>query len=191
MKNIFFSALLVALGAFLWWAFSPLLFDKEVNDQLDPTLEARLEAQRQFDQNRQPQPSSNEDESTAQVETASEIDASVQTSAPVDLPQTFVEGPFPIMDTPSHPASGVVEVIYSPEERLLRYKNYNGTNGPDLKIYLATDLDAKQFVNLGDAKGNKGDIIYGIPLDVDLDDYKYVLTWCEAFGVLFDYAEIK
>ena len=37
----------------------------------------------------------------------------------------------------------------------------------------------------------KGDIIYGLPMDVDLDDYKYVLTWCEAFGVLFDYAEIK
>jgi len=48
MKNLLLAVLLMAAGAFLWWAFSPLLFDKEVNDELDPELQARLEAQKRY-----------------------------------------------------------------------------------------------------------------------------------------------
>lgn len=170
----------MAAGAFLWWAFSPLLFDKEVNDELDPELQARLEAQKQVDANRAQ--SSVGDEQSEVVKTGTETE---------DNGGIAAIGPFPITGTTGHPASGEVEVIQSPEELLIRYKNYDGTNGPDLYVYLSKDLEAKDFIDLGPAKGNKGNIIYGAPLDADLSEYKYVLTWCKAFNVLFDYAMIN
>ena len=67
----------------------------------------------------------------------------------------------------------------------MRYENYAGTNGPDLRVCLADDLNATNFVDLGRAKGNKGNINYSIPDEVDVADYKYVLTWCRAFSALF------
>lgn len=183
MKKVLFAVLLMALGAFLWWAFSPLLFDKEVNEELDPELQARLEAQRQVDENRAKSGASNE---------PSETDESLNTETTVDSESGIATtGPFPITGTSGHPASGEVEVIQSAEELLIRYKNYDGTNGPDLHVYLSKDLEAEDFIDLGLAKGNKGNIIYGAPLDVDLSEYKYILTWCKAFDVLFDYALIN
>lgn len=183
MKRILAAIILMALGAFLWWAFSPLLFDKEIKDELDPELAARLEAQRQVDENRaksQLSGKQNDDDTAMTVEPKFDAETGVTTA-----------GPFPIAGTLAHPASGMVEVIQSPEENLIYFKNYSGTNGPELYVYLSKDKDAKEFISLGEAKGNKGDIIYGVPLDVDISEYKYVLTWCKAFGVLFDYAQIN
>jgi hypothetical protein len=184
MKRLLIYAILLVLGGFLWWAFSPLLFDKEVQDELDPTLKARLETQKQVDQNRE----GNVDNINLSKtdEPTDEEGVSVVDETPV-----FSDGPFPITGTPGHPAKGEVSVIRSPEETLIRYQNYDGTNGPDLYVYLSKDLEAKEFIDLGEAKGNKGNIIYGVPLDVNLDEYPYVLTWCKAFGVLFDYARIN
>ena len=82
-------------------------------------------------------------------------------------------------------------MVESPEERVLYFQDYDGTNGPDLHVYLSKDLEATDIIDLGTAKGNKGDIVYGMPLDVDLTEYPYVLTWCKAFNVLFDYAKIN
>lgn len=183
MKKALLAVLLMAIGAFLWWAFSPLLFDKEVDDKLDPELQARLEAQRQVDENRAKSAANNK---------PSEANEGPDTETTVDSESGIATtGPFPITGTSGHPASGEVEVIQSAEELLIRYKNYDGTNGPDLYVYLSKDLEAKDFIDLGLAKGNKGNIIYGAPLDVDLAEYKYILTWCKSFGVLFDYAVIN
>lgn len=177
VKTIVGSIILVGVGAFLWWLISPMFIDEVREDSLPPEVEQALA----------PTSSRTADEDTASNTTSSPT----ETSSTNDAPSTFIDGPFPIFGTPSHPASGEVEVIYSPEETLVRYKNYDGTNGPDLKVYLATDLEATEFLSLGDARGNKGTLIYGVPLDVDLDDYRYILTWCEAFNELFDYAEIQ
>jgi hypothetical protein len=121
-----------------------------------------------------------------------EIEALLEDNATnTDAETTLVSGPFPIVDTPTHPATGVIRVIERPEQRLVRFENYDGTNGPDLRVYLATDLEATEFIDLGRAKGNQGNINYEIPSDVNIADYQYVMTWCRAFGVLFDYAEIQ
>ena len=77
-----------------------------------------------------------------------------------------------------------------PDETIVRYENYRGTNGPDLRIYLANDLKATDFVEISKTKGNMGNINYSVPDGVNIDDYKYVLTWCKPFRTLFDYAEL-
>lgn len=190
MKQTLIIIAALLLGGFTYWALSPLFIDKEVQDTLDPILEARLEAQRKVDAARSQQTPTDK---TTTTETASE--ETQRTPEPlVTVEESFgikTHGPFPIVDTPGHPATGVVEIIESPEEKLVYYKDYDGTNGPDLKVYLSKDLEASEIFDLGDARGNQGNLIYGVPLNVDFSEYNYVLTWCEAFGVLFDYAEIN
>ena len=105
-------------------------------------------------------------------------------------PVPTVSAKLPITGTGGHSATGDIRVIRTPEETMVRYENYNGTNGPDLRVYLATDLEATDFVDLGKAKGNMGNINYSVPNKVNVSDYNYVLTWCRAFGVLFDYAQL-
>ncbi len=74
---------------------------------------------------------------------------------------------------------------------VLRLENFESTNGPDLFVYLATDDNASEFVNLGELKASKGNQNYEIPEDTDLSKYSKVLIWCKAFGVLFGSAELS
>lgn len=97
----------------------------------------------------------------------------------------------PIMGTSGHPASGTARVVHGDDASYLRYENFKTINGPDLYVYLATDLDAKDFVNLGELKATEGNVNYEIPVGVDLNKYHYALVWCEQFGVLFNYADIS
>jgi len=97
----------------------------------------------------------------------------------------------PIVGTTGHPASGTARIIEIDGKSYVRYENFKTINGPDLYIYLAKDLDAKEYVNLGRLRATEGNVNYEIPTDVNLQDYKYVMVWCKAFGVLFNYADIS
>lgn len=46
-------------------------------------------------------------------------------------------------------------------------------------------------MSLGKLRGTEGNINYIIPDEVDISEYKYVMTWCKQFGVLFNYADIS
>lgn len=98
--------------------------------------------------------------------------------------------PVQVAGTAGHPASGTVRFVEAEGQRYVRYENYKTINGPDIYVYLAKDLDAKEFVNLGRVRATEGNINYEIPAGVDVGDYPYVLTWCEAFGVLFNSARL-
>jgi hypothetical protein len=60
-----------------------------------------------------------------------------------------------------------------------------------LYVYLASDLEATSFVSLGRIRGTEGNVTYEVPEGTDLSEYPYVLTWCRAFGVLFNHADIS
>ncbi|MHA7647997.1 DM13 domain-containing protein [Nitrosopumilus sp. S4] len=74
---------------------------------------------------------------------------------------------------------------------VLRLENFESTNGPDLYVYLSTDENASEFVNLGELKANRGSQNYNIPDGTDLSKYSNVLIWCKTFGVLFGSAELS
>ena len=97
----------------------------------------------------------------------------------------------PITGTAGHPASGTVRVIDANSKTYIRYENFKTINGPDLYVYIAKDLEAKEYANLGTLRATEGNVNYEIPADVNLQDYKYVMVWCKAFGVLFNYADIS
>ena len=90
-----------------------------------------------------------------------------------------------------HETSGTVKVVLDGSTKKLVIENFQTESGPDLKIYLSTDINATSFVNLGDLKSTNGNLVYGIANSTDLDTYKYALIWCEQFAVRFGSAELK
>lgn len=78
-------------------------------------------------------------------------------------------------------------------ERVLRFTDFETSNGPDVRVYLVAAPDAGDnetvtkagFIELGPMKGNRGDQNYEIPATVDLSRYQTVTIWCKRFGVNF------
>ena len=98
---------------------------------------------------------------------------------------------FPVIGTKGHPASGDVRVLETASGQVVRYENFSTINGPSLHVYLTNDLEANDFIDLGEAKGTKGNINYPVPKTVNASEYRYVMYWCVPFRVLFNYAEIN
>jgi hypothetical protein len=110
-----------------------------------------------------------------------------------DKPAAMVSESVPatVVGTTGHPASGTARIITADGKRYVRYEDFKTINGPDIYVYLAKDLEAKEFVNLGRVRATEGNINYEIPDEVDVKEYPYVLTWCQAFGVLFNSAKVQ
>ncbi len=94
----------------------------------------------------------------------------------------------------AHDAQGYAMVHQLADgKRILRFTEFETSNGPELHVYLVAAKDAgdsdtvKQagFLDLGALKGNKGDQNYELASNVDLSKYQSVSVWCKRFGVNF------
>lgn len=162
-KYILFALAGLVIAGFGYYALSPLLRNVRLDEALPMNFMEKKEA-------------------GAEAEPAAREE---------DEREPFIGERFPIKDTPLHPAEGYVRIIEAEGKTYVRYEEYKTINGPDLFVYLAKDLDAKEFVNLGELKATEGNINYEVPEDVNIEEYPYVLTWCKAFGVLFNSAKIN
>ncbi len=99
----------------------------------------------------------------------------------------------------SHAGKGTVTLFNDPSgQRLLRFTDFEVTNGPDLKVYVvdkadvasAEDVTGNTFRSLGALKGNIGDQNYALPKDLEFTP-RSVVIWCEQFGVLFSAATLN
>ena len=102
--------------------------------------------------------------------------------------------------TVAHKSTGKASIYRLPDgRRVLRFSEFETSNGPDVQVYLgiagdATDSDTVTkagFYSLGPIKGNIGDQNYDIPSEVDLSRYKSVTIWCRRFGVNFGTAPLS
>ena len=143
-----------------WYLLFPLFVDKEVNEEFP----LELNQEQILDENQD-----SEESSTQAAMSVLEADFSGADSF--------------------HRVSGDALVLESGDQKFLRFENFESTNGPDLKVYLSDDLRASDFISLGELKGNIGNQNYELPSDVDLEQYPYVLIWCERFSVLFGSAK--
>ncbi len=91
----------------------------------------------------------------------------------------------------AHDVLGKALLIEASGKKYLRFENFETINGPDVRIYLATDLSDRDFVDLGHIKATKGNVNYEVPAGTDTAKYNKVLVWCKAFSVLFSYAELR
>lgn len=96
-----------------------------------------------------------------------------------------------------HRGRGRAEVIDTGAGVLVRFSDFEVTNGPDLYVWLvadggidaSADVTASEWLDLGLLKGNIGDQNYALPAGTDPSAYRTVVIWCKQFGVLFAAAE--
>ena len=183
-KNLTILGLLLGAAA-LWYFVSPLFNTIEVDDEVPMTIEPAL------------MPSGTETLSPtdqAELATAMKASAEMETTAmtePMPTTKPVVSQLSQVMGTIGHPAEGTVRVIETADGPVIRYENFKTINGPQLHLYLAKDLAATEYIDLGPIRGTEGNINYTVPEGVDLTEYRYVMYWCVPFGVLFNYADLS
>lgn len=123
------------------------------------------------------------------VNEAAPVAAAQTATAPTAAPKPL-EGSFQSFE---HPTRGRAVVVDTGGNRVLRFENFETSNGPDLVVWLSTAYPrslhdqavAKDFVDLGKLKGNIGNQNYEIPAGTDLSKYSSVVVWCRRFNVAF------
>jgi hypothetical protein len=90
-----------------------------------------------------------------------------------------------------HSVTGAVKVIEdAAKKQFLVIEDLKSDAGPDIRVYLATDKTAGDFVEIS-SKVVNGNSKIELPATVDLTKRKYVLIWCKQFSVLFGNALLK
>ncbi|MDL5050257.1 DM13 domain-containing protein [Oscillatoria amoena NRMC-F 0135] len=90
-----------------------------------------------------------------------------------------------------HTVSGMAITYDENGKKVLLLDPFTSQNGPDLRVYLSKDANAGFFINLGRLKSTTGAQSYEIPGNPNLDEYPFVLIWCQQFSVGFGEAEIN
>ncbi len=129
------------------------------------------------------------------------VNAKVNEAMPAgfaNVSQTVLSsGPF---HSVAHESKGTASIYQLTDgKRILRFTNFETSNGPDVHVYLVAANDASDnetvkkagFLELGSLKGNIGDQNYEIPADVDLAKYRAVTIWCKRFSVNFGTAPLS
>lgn len=89
----------------------------------------------------------------------------------------LLDGPFAVQNARGEDTNATVEIVRSPEETLLQFKNFTSAHSPNSDIYFSNDLKASSYISLGFARLNEDVLVYGIPLDADLSKYSYILIY--------------
>ena len=100
----------------------------------------------------------------------------------------IVEATKGVFVSDAHPTMGAVTVNQAVTN--LSLTNFKTDAGPKLLLYLSSEVDSKEYVDLGELKGLEGDYNYTIPAGTDIEKYKYVVVWCIDFSVSFGHAEL-
>jgi electron transfer DM13 len=113
-------------------------------------------------------------------------------------PIALGSGQFGMIDA-IHRGEGTATLFRLPDGgRVLRFEDFNVTNGPDLFVYLSghpAPRDSRQLHDGGAfevarLKGNVGNQNYELPPDLDLAQFKSVVIYCRRFSVVFSTAEL-
>ncbi|GIK62342.1 MAG: hypothetical protein BroJett018_01360 [Chloroflexota bacterium] len=175
--------LAIPVSALAWWLGSPLFLKDEVNEELPENLIIITSATADSEAVLTSDASEND---TPETETTTEQVTAVEVK----------RGSFRDGDS-FHQGSGDA-IIYqlSTGEHLLRFENFEVTNGPDLHVYLVPranqdSVNINGYIDLGALKGNIGSQNYTIPAEVKIPTEASVIIWCEPFAVLFSVASLQ
>lgn len=205
------AILIVGIGLpAAWWLASPLFIDEQVNEAFpfEAPSQSELAAM-----------SITEKEGVVATVVAAAADAEMMDAMPdeqkkqmeevvmavsAEMPDTTMQEEMPeastewtvvaqgqFMDADSfHQGSGTATIYQQGEQRVLRFEDFESTNGPDLHVLLVenTSGDMGAYIDLGSLKGNVGSQNYEIPADVDLTQYSGVMIYCMPFHVVFSTA---
>ncbi len=123
----------------------------------------------------------------------------VQASTTPDIAETIViapdgsqlDGPFPVYDADDTETTASVRFVRSPEENLIQFEDFDGSHSFASHVYLADDMRATHYLNLGPAQLQEGVLVYGIPLDASLDEFSYILVYDTQLDEVEYYAKVR
>ncbi len=199
--------------AALWWLFSPLFISQSVEEAFPFELPSESELAEMSPEeaekaiNEAMEGIDEEFVESLALEEAQALEeqvAAVSTMMPdhemeEEMPETEAEwalvseGEFQDADN-AHRGSGTASIFQQGDQQVLRFENFNVTNGPDLHVLLVENIaggdhDALgNYIDLGKLKGNMGSQNYEIAADVDLAQYEGVIIYCMPFHVVFSRA---
>ncbi len=180
MKKILWAIAIILILSIGYYVISPLFISTQLNDA-DPLAEVIVE---ETASNNEENTTKNMTEELKAMENETiELDEPMPPSPSVTHEGTFIPN--------DHRVAGSAKIIDVNGEKILRFENFDTVNGPNLHIYLSTDMSDDDFIDLGEIKATTGNINYEIPADIDVETYDTVLVWCVPFGVLFSYAELS
>ena len=161
--------------SFLWWIFYPIFRVIEVNDELPIEITATSQNNQIQDTRfsnlktyEVTETTNDTEEETNSIyenikENREDIDAqtsskkesvpenhSIETKTDTEQVSAFKESATtPVVGVGGHNASGSVKIITQGEKQYIRYEDFSTTDGPELRVYLSRDLDAKDYIDLG------------------------------------------
>ena len=197
IAGVVIALLLAPLG---WWLASPLWrtdavdeafpFDlptvAEAEAMSDDALEtAILDVMNQADDMTEEQQAMAEEKITELVEMMpdEEMAEEMPESTTADEWAVVASGTFVDAD-PFHKGSGTATIFQQGDQRVLRFEDFEVTNGPDLHVLLVQNADGGdpgEYIDLGQLKGNVGNQNYEIPADIDLSQYDGIMIYCMPF----------
>ncbi len=210
---------LIVFGAVAWYLASPLFlndrvdeaFPFEVPSEAEVTamsMDERMELEAEFETAVPDEAELAElnDEEVAKVEEmvqeAAEVvmmDHEMEEEMPevADEWAVFGTGNFVGADD-FHLGAGVATIYQLDDEQVLRFEDFDVTNGPDLHVILSKhpnpsnrDELGTDYLHLEALKGNQGNQNYEISAGTDLSEYQSVVIYCMPFHVVFATATLN
>ena len=178
-KKIILSVIVAAIVIpFSVYALSPLFISTTVDEKLPETVLMTKTESTEQDIMMEKDEMADKMEDDTMMDTESRV-------------AVLLSGSFVGVGDGIHDAKGNALVVpLENDQKILRLEDFSSTNGPDLYVYLASDVSASDYVSLGRLKANNGNQNYDIPEGTDLTKYDTVLIWCKQFSVLFGSAEM-
>lgn len=178
-KKILITVGVVIVLGIAWWLVSPLWKDVALNEDLPTNTQVQDNLATMDEETKK--------EMEEQTNAVKDNKMGKADAMPSDEPATLNRA---TMVASAHDVEGEALFVQSGTETFLRFENLKTINGPDLRIYLSTDLSNDDIVDLGELRATEGNVNYTIPAGTDLKKYDVAMIWCRAFGVLFSYAEL-
>ncbi len=179
MKKFLIILMVVVLGL-AYWLISPLWRTIPMDEPFPETPET-LEVN---------QPDANAPETVQEAKPEQKKAVEQKPVQKKSVEKTIVLSEAPLVAS-AHDVEGKVLLLQKGEQKIIRFENLKTINGPDLRIYLSTDLKATDTVDLGPIKATEGNVNYVLPAGTDTNKYRSVLIWCRAFSVLFSSAQLS
>ena len=106
------------------------------------------------------------------------------TTAVLKYSGVFASGPYGTV-------SGEAKIFKTGTKYELKLMSFSGSNGPDLRVYLAKEMYPVTFIDLGALKATGGNQVYEITGAIDFTQYKYALIHCRQYNHLFGWALLQ
>ena len=183
------AVILVPIAAVAWWLFSPLLFDKTIEEEFP--LAATADVPKTMTRG----------EVEAVMAGMAKMDAPADAAADDAMvePVALKAGQFQDADRFHKGSGGATLYRLKDGSAVLRLEDFRVTNGPDLHVILTPhpapsgrdDVHSGDYLDLGKLKGNVGNQNYPLPASADPSGFSSVVIYCKPFHVIFSVASLQ